>query len=122
MSDLADLRIWEGPAIRSALSWYLDVAEKGRPAKFRIAATVSTQLDLAVSSEEALWGRVRPPHADFSRTLAGDPGRRPVASSGGGAEFARALPRAHLPHARPLQFLSVELSRRPGGWYQVRRV
>ena len=55
MSDLADLRIWEDPAIRGALSWYLDVAENRRPAKFRIAATVSTQLDLAVSSEKALW-------------------------------------------------------------------
>ena len=38
MSDLADLRIWEDPAICGALSWYLDVAENRRPAKFRIAA------------------------------------------------------------------------------------
>ena len=55
MSDLARLRIWDDPAIRSALSWYLDVAENRRPAKFRIAATVATQLDPAASSEEALW-------------------------------------------------------------------
>jgi len=37
MSDLAQLRIWDDPAIRGALSWYLDVAENRRPAKFRIA-------------------------------------------------------------------------------------
>ena len=55
MSDLAMLRIWDDPAIRGALSWYLDVAENRRPAKFRIAATVATQLDPAASSEEALW-------------------------------------------------------------------
>ena len=58
MSDLADLRIWEDPAICSALSWYLDVAENRRPAKFRIAATVATQLDPAVSSEDALWAEL----------------------------------------------------------------
>jgi len=38
MSDLPQLRIWDDPAIRGALSWYLDVAENRRPAKFRIAA------------------------------------------------------------------------------------
>jgi hypothetical protein len=36
MSDLARLRIWDDQAIRGALSWYLDVAENRRPAKFRI--------------------------------------------------------------------------------------
>src|SRR5215469_4293742 len=55
MSDLARLRIWDDPAIRGALSWYLDVAENRRPAKFRIAATVAMQLDPATSSEDALW-------------------------------------------------------------------
>jgi putative pyruvate formate lyase activating enzyme len=55
MSDLARLRIWGDPAIRSALSWYLEVAENRRPAKFRIAATVATPLDLAAESEDALW-------------------------------------------------------------------
>jgi putative pyruvate formate lyase activating enzyme len=54
-SDLAALKIWDDPAIRDALSWYLEVAENRRPAKFRIAATVATQLDPAASSEEALW-------------------------------------------------------------------
>jgi hypothetical protein len=38
MSDLAQLRVWDDPAIRGALSWYLDVAENRYPAKFRIAA------------------------------------------------------------------------------------
>jgi putative pyruvate formate lyase activating enzyme len=58
MSDLAQLRIWNDPAIRGALSWYLDVAENRRPAKFRIAATVATQLDPAASSEDALWAEL----------------------------------------------------------------
>src|SRR5262249_16192255 len=55
MSDLAKLRIWNDPAIRDALSWYLEVAENRRPAKFRIAATRGTQFDLAASSEAVLW-------------------------------------------------------------------
>lgn len=55
MSDLPTLTIWDDPAIRKALSWYLDVAENRRPAKFRIAVTVATQLDPAASSEDALW-------------------------------------------------------------------
>ena len=55
MSDLAQLRVWDDPAIRGALSWYLDVAENRCPAKFRIAATVATQLDPAASREDALW-------------------------------------------------------------------
>jgi putative pyruvate formate lyase activating enzyme len=39
VGDLAKLTIWDDPAIRAALSWYLDVAQNRRPAKFRIAAT-----------------------------------------------------------------------------------
>jgi len=58
MSDLAKLRIWDDPAIRGALSWYLDVAENRHPAKFRIAATVATRLDPAASSEDALWAEL----------------------------------------------------------------
>ena len=58
MSDLADLRIWDDPSIRDALSWYLDVAENHRPAKFRIAATVAAELDPAMSGEEALWAEL----------------------------------------------------------------
>jgi putative pyruvate formate lyase activating enzyme len=50
MSDLARLRIWDDPAIRGALSWYLDVAANRRPTKFRVVATVATQLDLTASS------------------------------------------------------------------------
>ena len=42
MSDLAHLEIWADPAIRDSLSWYLEVAENRRPAKFRIAATLAT--------------------------------------------------------------------------------
>jgi hypothetical protein len=51
VTDLAKLRIWDDPATRGALSWYLDVAENRQPAKFRIATTVATQLDPAASSE-----------------------------------------------------------------------
>ena len=39
MSGLAQLSVWNDPAVRDALSWYLAVAENRRPAKFRIAAT-----------------------------------------------------------------------------------
>jgi len=58
MSDLGSLRIWEDPAIRGALSWYVDVAENRRPAKFRIAATVAARLDPAASSEDSLWAEL----------------------------------------------------------------
>src|SRR3974377_1696629 len=58
MNDLSRLKIWDDPAIRRALSWYLDVAENRRPAKFRIAATVATTLNLAASSEDALWAEL----------------------------------------------------------------
>ena len=58
MTDLPKLAIWHDPAIASALSWYLDVAENRRPAKFRIAASVATQLDLGASSEHALWNEL----------------------------------------------------------------
>jgi putative pyruvate formate lyase activating enzyme len=55
MSDLTHLKIWDDPAICDNLSWYLDVAENRRPAKFRIAATLATQIDPAAASEDALW-------------------------------------------------------------------
>jgi putative pyruvate formate lyase activating enzyme len=58
MSDFARLKIWDDPAIRDGLSWYLAVAENKRPAKFRIAATLPTQLDPAASGEEALWAEL----------------------------------------------------------------
>src|SRR5204862_3623451 len=58
MGDLAKLTIWDDPAIRGALSWYLDVAENRRPAKFRIAATVAAKFDPAASGEEALWAEL----------------------------------------------------------------
>ena len=58
MSDLARLTVWDDPAIRGALSWYLAVAENRRPAKFRIAATVATKLDPAASGEDALWAEL----------------------------------------------------------------
>ena len=54
MSDLSKLRIWNDPAIHNALSWYLDVAENRRPAKFRIAATVAASVRGSVSSPLSL--------------------------------------------------------------------
>jgi hypothetical protein len=41
--------IWDDPAIRDSLFCYLAVAENKRPANFRIAATLLTQLDPATS-------------------------------------------------------------------------
>src|SRR6266540_1686671 len=58
MGQLDRLRVWDDPAIRDGLAWYRDVAENRRPAKFRIAATVSTHLDPATASEEALWAEL----------------------------------------------------------------
>jgi putative pyruvate formate lyase activating enzyme len=58
MSDLAHLKVWDDPAICDSLSWYLDVAENRRPAKFRIAATLATQIDPAASSEDVLWAEL----------------------------------------------------------------
>jgi putative pyruvate formate lyase activating enzyme len=58
MSDLAHSKVWDDPAIRDALSWYLDVAENRRPAKFRIAATVVTPIDPAAASENTLWAEL----------------------------------------------------------------
>jgi putative pyruvate formate lyase activating enzyme len=58
MGNLGSLRVWQDPAIRGALSWYLEVAENRRPAKFRIAATLATDIDPAASTEEALWGEL----------------------------------------------------------------
>jgi putative pyruvate formate lyase activating enzyme len=81
MSDLGRLRVWQDPAIRTALSWYLDVAENRRPAKFRIAATLATELDPALSAEKCALDRTRPYHPDFSRALAGDSCGRAIASS-----------------------------------------
>jgi putative pyruvate formate lyase activating enzyme len=58
MSELAHLKVWDDPAIRDSLSWYLEVAENQRPAKFRIAATLATQIDPGTSSEDALWAEL----------------------------------------------------------------
>ena len=67
MGDLAKLKIWDDPAIGGALSWYLDVAENRRPAKFRIAATVATQ---AISKAAALVGKTRLVEATPGRAVA----------------------------------------------------
>ncbi len=112
MSDLPKLRICGDPAIRGALcrgTWMLR----------RISARPSFALPRHVPPSSILRQAARvssgpnsPSHADFSRALAGDSRGRAVAASGGRAEPAGAVPRARLPHARPVQFLSVELPRR----------
>ena len=76
MSDLGTLRIWEEPAIRGALSWYLAVAENQRPAKFRIAATLATALAPGASTEDTLWAELDRLTPIFCRALASDPRRR----------------------------------------------
>ena len=42
MTPFGELWIWDDPALRDSLAWYLDVADNRRPAKFRIAATIPT--------------------------------------------------------------------------------
>jgi hypothetical protein len=102
MSDLARLRIWDDSAIRDGLSWYLAVADNRRPAKFRIAATLPTQLDPATSREEALWAELERLTPIFLGKVAGDPRRRIIAANSGRAEPIGALPRARLSDACPL--------------------
>jgi putative pyruvate formate lyase activating enzyme len=55
MGDFAKLQVWRDPATARGLSWYLEVAENRKPAKFRIAATVPIALSLDDAPEEALW-------------------------------------------------------------------
>jgi putative pyruvate formate lyase activating enzyme len=55
MKALGQLWVWDDPAIKNRLSWYLAVAENRKPAKFRIARTVPAALSLADASEDALW-------------------------------------------------------------------
>ncbi len=55
MSQLERLSIWDDPAVHKALSWYLEVAENRRPAKFRIAATIPCKLDPTRCPEAELW-------------------------------------------------------------------
>jgi putative pyruvate formate lyase activating enzyme len=55
MGDFAELPVWRDPATARRLSWYRDVAENRKPAKFRIAATVPVAVPLDDVAEEALW-------------------------------------------------------------------
>jgi putative pyruvate formate lyase activating enzyme len=101
MSDLAKLTIWNDPAIRGALSWYLEVAENHCPAKFRIAATVATQLEPERSSEEELWtelDRLTPIfHACWDAVRAGAP-LPPAAEGASLLELCRELAYRMLAH------------------------
>ena len=122
MSDLAHLKIWDDPAIRDSLSWYLDVAENRRPAKFRIAATVATEIDPVASSEDALWAELDRLTPIFLGRWQAIRAGAPLPPTADGPSSPGAMPRTCLSHARPLQFLSVELPRRPHGRRQVRRL
>jgi putative pyruvate formate lyase activating enzyme len=101
MSDLGSLRIWDDPRVRSALSWYLSVAENRRPAKFRIAATVATRLDLAGSSEDALWAeidRLTPIFLDRWRAIRAGASLPPAAEGPSLLELTRELAYRMLSH------------------------
>ena len=122
MSDLGTLRVWDDPAISAALSWYLDVAENRRPAKFRIAATLATELDPAESSEEALWAELDRLTPIFPRALGDDPRRR-AAAAGQRKGRACSSSAANSPTACSRTAISVlGLPRRSRGRRQVRRV
>src|SRR5262249_41698556 len=105
MNDLGRLRVWKDSTIRGALSWYLAVAENRRPAKFRIAATLATDIDPATSSEDALCAELNRLTPIFVERWQAIRAGAPLPEAAEGAEPARALPGACLPHARPLQLL-----------------
>ena len=122
MSDLARLRIWNDPAIHDALSWYLDVAENRRPAKFRIAATVATGLDPASDSEDALWAeldRLTPIFLARWQAIRAGASLPQTADGPSLLEVCRKLAYRMLAHCN---FLSMELPCRPCGGYKVRRL
>jgi putative pyruvate formate lyase activating enzyme len=101
MSDLSMLTIWDDPAIHNALSWYLDVAENRRPAKFRIAATVAAGLDPASESEDALWvelERLTPVFLARWRTVREGAGLPPAAYGASLLELCRELAYRTLGH------------------------
>jgi putative pyruvate formate lyase activating enzyme len=101
MSDFARLAIWDDPAIRGALSWYLDVAENRRPAKFRIAATVGAAVDLETASEDALWAeldRLTPVFLDRWQALRASAPLPPPADGASLLDLARALAYRMLSH------------------------
>ncbi|MGH6953640.1 MAG: radical SAM protein [Alphaproteobacteria bacterium] len=56
--DFDRLGSWDDPALARALAWYRAVATNRRPAKFRIAATIPTALDIARAPEEQLWAEL----------------------------------------------------------------
>ncbi len=53
-----DLWVWDDPALALCLRWYRDVAANRKPAKFRIAATLPVEVDLAAAAEADLWAEL----------------------------------------------------------------
>src|SRR5215469_11276389 len=121
MSDLAHLKIWDDPAIRDSLSWYLEVAENRRPAKFRIASTLATHIDPGASSEEALWAELDRLTPIFVRRWQAIRVGAALPATVDGPSLLEVC-RELAYRARPLQFLPVELPRRSHGGCQVRRL
>ena len=58
MSPFGELWIWNDPALRDCLAWYLDVADNRWPAKFRIATTVPVSVDLDAEGTDGLWAEL----------------------------------------------------------------
>ena len=58
MSPFGELWIWDDPALRDCLAWYLDVADNRRPAKFRIAATIPVSVNLEAEGTNDLWAEL----------------------------------------------------------------
>ena len=58
MSPFGELWIWNTPALRDCLAWYLDVADNRRPAKFPIATTVPVSVDLDAEGTDGLWAEL----------------------------------------------------------------
>jgi len=101
VSDLGSLSVWQDSAIRGALSWYLAVAENQHPAKYRIAATLATDIDPATSSEEALWAeldRLTPTFLARWRTISAGASLPEVAEGPSLLELCRELTYRMLAH------------------------
>ena len=94
MGRLDRLKIWDDPAICNALAWYLDVAENRRPAKFRIAATVATNLDPAAVDEDALWAELNRLTPSFLARWEAIRAGASLPEPAGGRALPRARPRA----------------------------
>jgi len=99
----------------------LAVAENEHPAKFRIAATLATDIDPATSSEEALWGeldRLMPTFLASWRTISAGASLPEAAEGPSLLELCRELTyrmRARCPVRRQAYLSKIRASRRCQG-------